>query len=73
MITVSFLATIFEFMGGLMIAITALLVHHTVWKEKRIDSKVIREISHERIFALLGIAFLTFGFTLRTVVELNLV
>jgi len=71
--TISFLATLFEFLGGLMIAITALLVHHTVWKEKRIDSKVIREISHERIFALLGITFLTFGFGLRTAIELNLV
>jgi hypothetical protein len=70
--TVAFLATIFEFLGGLMIAITALLVHHSVWKEKGIDSKVIKEIGHERVFAILGIIFMFVGFSLRTSIELNL-
>jgi len=71
--TISFIAVIFEFLGGIMIAITALLVHHSVWKEKRIDEKVLREIRHERIFAILGMVFMFVGFSLRTALELNII
>jgi len=56
-----------------MIAITALLVHHSVWKEKRIDKKVLTEIRHERVFAILGMIFMFVGFSLRTTLEFNLI
>lgn len=70
---VEVLADIFEYLGGLMIAITALLVHHTVMLERRIDAAVVKEITRERILAILGIIFMTVGFILHALIRFNII
>jgi hypothetical protein len=58
------LSSLMEFLGTLMIAITALSVHLKMKKEKGVDAQVITQIGKEKIFAYIGILLLIIGFSL---------
>lgn len=51
--------------GKIMIAFTAIMVHHRFWKEHKVDDKVFMEMKRERIIGILGIVFLLAGFFLQ--------
>ncbi len=53
-----------DFVGKLMIAITALLVHYNIEKEGKIDGIVIREVKLEMLLGILGIFFFASGYLL---------
>ena len=46
--TIEFFAVTLDFLGKVLIGITALLVHRRVKKEKRIDKKVLKEMRLEQ-------------------------
>ena len=54
----------FDMIGKVLIAITALLVHHNLVKERRIDIKIIKEVRLEEILGLLGIVLILIGYLL---------
>lgn len=50
--------------GKLLIAYTAIMVHHRVRKEHKIDDKVFRMMRMEHVLGLLGISFIVIGYLL---------
>lgn len=61
------LAFTFDFIGKVLIAVTALLVHQKVVREKKIDGKVLKYIHKEEVYGLLGIIFLIAGYVLHLI------
>ena len=56
--------------GGILIAYTALRVHHRVRKEHQIDNKVFAEMRREMYVGITGITFLLAGYVLTLVAYL---
>jgi len=54
----------FDFIGKVMIALTAILVHYQMGKDKKIDKLVIKDIRLEEIVGLTGIVFVALGYVL---------
>ncbi|MCA9485247.1 MAG: hypothetical protein KC506_00180 [Nanoarchaeota archaeon] len=54
----------FDFIGKILIAITAVMVHTRIRKEKRIDKRVLKEMRWEEMLGILGIVFMTIGYFL---------
>lgn len=63
----SIVSLVAEFLGTLLIAYTALLVHHRVRVEMRIDMKVLKQMRIEMALGVIGIVLITLGFILRLV------
>lgn len=61
---IEFWALTFDFVGKLLIAITALLVHRKLIMEKRIDRIVLKNMKLEFSSGVLGIILLTVGYIL---------
>jgi len=53
-----------DLIGKIMIAYTALAVHHRVRKEHKIDKKVFRAMKLEQIIGITGVAFMIVGYIL---------
>ena len=64
---IEFVGEVFDVLGKIMIAMTALAVHNTVMREHRIDEEVERTVRKEHLYAFIGIALLVAGFTLRQI------
>lgn len=60
-----FIGETLDVFGKVLIALTAIAVHDTVYKEHRIDDAVGKTIRKEHVFGFLGIAFIILGYTLR--------
>jgi len=61
---IEILAKIFDFAGKILIAFTALRVHHRFLREHKVDMKVFSEMRQEQQVGVLGVVLLTFGFIL---------
>ena len=59
-----FWATTFDFVGKILIAITALLVHKRIKKAHRINKKVLKEMRFEQSIGFLGIILIVIGYIL---------
>lgn len=59
-----FLAFTFDAIGKIMIAYTAVMVHHRFWKEHKIDVHVFQAMRREQKIAILGIFFIALGYLL---------
>ena len=53
-----------ELIGSLMIAYTAIRVHHRVWKEHKIDDVVFQEMRLERNIGIVGMVLLVLGYAI---------
>ena len=60
-----FVGETLDVFGKVLIALTAIAVHDTVYKEHRIDDAVGRTIRKEHVFGFLGIAFIIIGYAFR--------
>lgn len=58
MMNLNFLAKTLDVTGKLMVAYTAIAVHHRVWKDHKIDRRVISMMRLEQFFGVLGILFI---------------
>ena len=54
-----------DFIGTVLIAVTALMVHKKALMEKHIDKKVLREMRIEQSIGLLAILLLTISFVMK--------
>jgi len=61
------LAFTFDYVGKVLIALVAILVHSRVTKEGRIDKVVLKSFKREIIIVMLSVVFLTAGFILHLV------
>ena len=66
------IAYTFDFVGKLLIAFTAVMVHHRVQKEHKIDKRVFDEMKRERMLALIGIALMALGYLLHVLPFLSI-
>ncbi|QQS44460.1 hypothetical protein IPM65_02590 [Candidatus Roizmanbacteria bacterium] len=55
---------IIQTLGEMMVGFTAIMVHHRVWKEHKIDEKVFLEMKRERQIGIIGLALIVIGFTI---------
>ena len=54
-----------DIIGKIMIAFTAIMVHHRFWKEHKVDERVFRAMRRERWIGILGITFILAGYFLQ--------
>ena len=64
MIGIELAALTFDVVGKILIGIMAILVHRRLWKEHKIDRKVLQELRLEQNVAFIGIAFIIIGYLL---------
>jgi len=60
-----FIGETLDIIGKILVAITAIAVHDSVIKERRIDEQVNRTIRKEHVYGFLGIVFMVAGYILR--------
>jgi len=53
--------------GEVMVGFTAIMVHHRVWKEHKIDNRVFEEMKIERKAGIIGLIFIIIGFVLQII------
>ena len=49
-------------MGEILVGYTAIMVHHRVWKEHKIDEVVFEEMTKERLMGIVGLILIIIGF-----------
>lgn len=59
------LGFIFDVVGKIMVAFTAIMVHHRFRKEHKIDERVFKSMRREQFIGIIGIALIVFGFFLQ--------
>ncbi len=64
------LASIFEFLGGILIALVVLGVHTRILEEKSIDDVVLKTVKRERFLVYLGISLLFVGFCIDLFIQI---
>jgi heme/copper-type cytochrome/quinol oxidase subunit 2 len=55
----------FDVLGKIMVAFTAIMVHHRFRKEHKVDEKVFRSMRREQIIAIVGIVLIVIGYLLQ--------
>lgn len=58
---IGFIGRIIGTLGAILVARTALRVHHRVWQEHKIDQRVFAEMRHEQRYGFLGLALMVLG------------
>lgn len=61
------LINIIDLLGEIMIAITVIRVHNTVVREHKIDKDVLKSMSGEKRYAIIGILLIALAFALRLI------
>jgi len=59
-----FLGQLIKTMGELFLAYTVLKVHHGVMNERKIDSRVLREMKKEQLIGIVGVTLIVVGFVI---------
>jgi len=60
-----FIGFTIEVLGKVMVAFTAVMVHHRVWKEREINAKTFKTMKREQIIGIIGISFIIIGYALQ--------
>jgi len=63
-----FIAETVTTFGAILIALTALRVHHRVWKQHKINKAVFGEMQRERLRGHIGIGCFVFGYVVKSYV-----
>lgn len=63
--SIELIGYIFDVVGKLMIAFTAVMVHHRFLKEHKVDEFVFKTMKKEQIIGIIGIIFILIGFFLQ--------
>jgi len=67
MIKLIVISVVLEFVGTVLIAFTALRVHHRFLLEHKVDDKVFAIMKREQLIGFIGVALLTTGFLLHLI------
>lgn len=60
-----FLGFTLDVIGKIMVAFTAVMVHHRFLKEHKVDEKVFRIMRREQIVGITGIVLIVIGYLLQ--------
>lgn len=64
MVAFTFWSLTIDFMGKVLLGVTALLVHNRVKKERKIGKQVLKEMRYEQLVGILAILLITVGYIL---------
>lgn len=56
-----------DMLGKLMVAFTAIMVHHRFLEEHKVDNKVFSTMKREQLIGVIGIGMMIIGFVLEMV------
>ena len=56
-----------DVIGKLLVAFTAIMVHHRFLREHKIDNKVFKMMKREQFFGILGVVFIVLGFVIEMI------
>ncbi|MDA1337695.1 MAG: hypothetical protein O3C23_02980 [bacterium] len=62
---IEFLGFSLDVVGKIMVAITAVMVHHRFYKEHKVDEKVFRAMRVEQIIGVGGIVLIILGYLIQ--------
>jgi len=68
---ISLLGFILDVIGKLLVAFTAIMVHHRVLKEHQIDRRVFRSMKREQRVGIVGVGLIIIGFFLQLPAKLS--
>lgn len=54
-----------ETIGTIMVAYTAIMVHHRFWKEHKVNEKVFSKMKQEQVIGVFGVLLIIFGYILQ--------
>lgn len=63
--SLEFIGFTLDVIGKVLVAYTAIAVHHRVWKEHTINKAVFAIMRNEQILGVIGIIFIILGFILQ--------
>ena len=63
--SIEFVGFTIDVVGKVMVAFTAIMVHHRFRKEHKIDERVFRSMKREQLLGIIGISFIILGFLLQ--------
>ena len=63
--SIEFVGFSIDVVGKVMVAFTAIMVHHRFRKEHKIDERVFRSMKREQLLGIIGIFFIILGFLLQ--------
>ena len=63
--SLGFLGFTIDVVGKVLIAYTAIRVHHRFWQEHKIDKAVFAEMHHEQKLGFVGIGLIIIGYLLQ--------
>jgi hypothetical protein len=64
-IDTAFIGFTIDVVGKVLVAYTALRVHHRVWQEHKVDQKVFTEMKREQMYGIIGLILILVGFVLQ--------
>lgn len=67
--TIEIIGLIIEFLGKVLVAYTAIMVHHRVLEEHKIDESVLCVMKRERKAGLFGIGLMIIGFLMHVIAK----
>jgi len=62
---IAFIGLTLDVIGKILVAYTALRVHHRFWREHKIDEKVFSAMHKEQVVGMIGIIFIITGYILQ--------
>ncbi|MDP4007143.1 MAG: hypothetical protein Q8P55_00910 [bacterium] len=62
---IEFLGFTLDVIGKVLVAFTALMVHHRFRKEHKVDEQVFRSMRREQVMGILGIILIVAGYLLQ--------
>jgi len=54
-----------DVIGKLMVAFTAVMVHHRFFKEHKVNEQIFRIMKREQVIGIVGIVFIVIGYLLQ--------
>jgi len=67
---VEFIGSTLDVIGKIMVAFTAIMVHHRFRREHKIDEKVFRAMRREQVIGIGGITLIILGYLLQAPLKL---
>ena len=71
MLSLEYLAELFDIGGKLLVSFTAIMVHHRFLKEHKVDKKVFKTMRNERGLGILGILAMLIAFLIKTMLHFS--
>lgn len=64
-LNLEFIGFTIDSLGKILVAYTAIRVHHRVWQEHKIDGQVFKAMKNEQVLGIVGILMIIAGYILQ--------